>query len=177
MALKAKVRERPVANSQQQGPRCSKRRFGNGSNRLERLTFVMSEVETNRRISRSHSSGNELPLKSLACFPLSDGTRKPKLHVDLRRLAEPHGARTDVRIFEKDRVVADVAPGQIGHFAPAAAGECEQPDCGDRLWPFRLRRAALLGSSRCRRCRLWRRVWVVRQFAFRQADFVVNRNK
>ena len=38
----------------------------------------------------------------------------------LRGLAEPHGARASLGIGQRDRTVADFAPSQIEHFAPAA---------------------------------------------------------
>ena len=50
--------------------------------------------------------------------------------------AERHGARAVLRVFEIERVCADIAPAQIEHFAAAATGERQQPDRGDGLGPF-----------------------------------------
>ena len=53
-------------------------------------------------------------------------------------LAEGHTARPGPRVEQSNRAVADVAPAKIEHFAPAAAGERQQPDRGDRFGPFGL---------------------------------------
>ena len=53
-----------------------------------------------------------------------------------RGLAERNHARPCFRIFEAQRVFADIPPSQIEHFAAPASGEREQLDRGDGLGPF-----------------------------------------
>ena len=73
-----------------------------------------------------------------------------------RGFAERHGSRAGLRIRERDGVLADIAPAQIEHFAPAASGEREQPDRGDGFRPagfVGVERAPLRAAVRAGGCR------------------------
>ena len=52
-----------------------------------------------------------------------------------RGLAERHGARHGLRVFEGQGVAADIPPAQIEDFAAAASGERQQPDRGGGIGP------------------------------------------
>ena len=53
-------------------------------------------------------------------------------------MTERHGARAGLRVRQLDGVLADIAPAEIEHFAPAASSERQQPDDGDGLGPLGL---------------------------------------
>ena len=61
-------------------------------------------------------------------------------HVEgrLDGLAKRHGARPGLAVGKVDRLLSDVAPSKIEHFAAPASGERQQADRGDGFGPFRL---------------------------------------
>ena len=55
-----------------------------------------------------------------------------------RGFTERHRPRASLRIDKPEGVVSDVAPAQVEHLAPAAAGERQQPDRADLVGPLGL---------------------------------------